>query len=180
MAKENVVRIPLYNVGNLSCVGFLEGCGYNVKVYWGDYLLSSKPNLVGALQSAYVGVRLFSLDFDPWLTSEIRLKALDTIQKAFWLIDGRDILGKIPTLEEGFGRSFYHGGIDLNGTINCTFVTKIERDKNTPPNLATDDIIISTLKFTDKNGLKVSATCSIHAQFFDYGKRYEELKHLIV
>lgn len=169
MSNENAIRIPLYNLGQLSCVGERTGCGYNTKVYWGNYLLGSRPNLISALESAYVGIRLFSLDFKEWLTPKIREKALDAILKAFWLIDGRNTLGKLPTIEEGFSRTYNKDGLEYY------MIFRVVRVDNILSNDPARDLIMCTARRTCSDGVKIAVSNSIFAEHFDYQNMLDSL-----
>lgn len=141
MAKENVVRIPLYNLGNLSCVGYREGCGYNVKIYWGDYVLASKPNLTQALDFAYIGVRLFSPIHSEWLTNDLRLAICESLIKARLLIDGNHSVERSSVLSEGFLKHWKTGESGVEYYLEARLANK--------PGKIQDDVIHLTLKYDD-------------------------------
>ncbi|BEH89803.1 hypothetical protein [Klebsiella phage phiKp_32] len=161
MAKENVVRIPLYNLGNLSCVGYREGCGYNVKVYWGDYLLASKPNLTQALDFAYIGVRLFSPTHSEWLTNDLRLTICESLIKARLLIDGNHSVERSSVLSEGFLK---HWKTDESG-VDYYLEVRLARD----PGKIEDDIVQVTLKY-DNDGCSLTHSFKKYASVFNYKK----------
>ncbi len=162
MAKENVVRIPLYNLGNLSCVGYREGCGYNVKVYWGDYLLASKPNLTQALDFAYIGVRLFSPIHSEWLTNDLRLAICESLIKARLLIDGNHSVERSSVLSEGFLK---HWKTDKSG-VEYYLETRLGRS----PGKIEDDVIHLTLKY-DNGDCSSTRSFMEYASVFNYKER---------
>lgn len=163
MAKENVVRIPLYNLGNLSCVGYREGCGYNVKVYWGDYELASKPSLTQALDFAYIGVRLFSPTHREWLTNNLRLEICESLIKARLLIDGNHSVERSPVLSEGFLK---HWKTDESG-VDYYLEVRLARD----PGKIEDDIVQFVLKYDNDD-------CSFTRSFRKYASVFSYKEHL--
>lgn len=86
MASTNVYSIPLYTKGYLSAVGYREGCGYGAKIFWGTELLASRPSLMDAALTAYIGTRLYSPKFHSWMNHELRAEILEELEKMSLLI----------------------------------------------------------------------------------------------
>lgn len=170
MAKENVIRVPLYNLDHLSCVGYREGCGYNVKVYWGDYELASRPNLTKALDYAYIGVRLYSPVFKDWLTNDLRLTICEALIKARLLIDGDHSVERSSVLTDGLLKYWLTDESGVEYYLETRLANK--------PGKIEDDLIQLILKY-DNDGYNFTRSFKKHASIFNYKEHLGLFKQVI-
>lgn len=170
MARTNVIKIPMYNKGSLSCVGYREGCGYNVKVFWGDIELSSSRNLEEALKAAYCGVRAFHFWFEEWLTVDLRRVICSELEEAIFLAMGMPKIDSFTPLVQGMaaskprGDGYYvlesklenHGGICWGDRLS-------------------EDLVTVTLRCVNECSEKVKVSISQYASIFDYEEIHKKL-----
>lgn len=82
-------NIVLFTLGDLKAVADSSPVARHVKLYWKHELLSTDPSLMGCLEKAYVGVRMFNLRYRGWLTTRLRIEVMQLLSRSILLTDGK-------------------------------------------------------------------------------------------